>query len=49
MVPHLRPIQVVRLYVGWLVSLRFLGEGNSRPYKAEQREAKKKVKKKHKR
>lgn len=39
--PHLRPIQVVRLYVGWLVSLRLLGEGNSRPYKAEQRETKK--------
>ena len=33
---YLGPIQVVRLYIGWLVSLRLLGEGNGCAYKAEE-------------
>lgn len=35
--PYLGPIQVVRLHIGWLVSLRLLGEGNGCAYKAEER------------
>lgn len=35
--PYLGPVQVVRLHIGWLVSLRLLGEGNSCAYKAEEK------------
>lgn len=37
MAPHLGSIQVVRLDVGWLVSLRLLGEGDGCAYKAEEK------------
>lgn len=37
-VTYLGPIQVVRLHVGWLVSLRLLGEGDGCAYKAEERQ-----------
>lgn len=40
MAPYLGPIQVVRLHIGWLVSLRLLGEGNGCTYKAEERKEK---------
>lgn len=35
LMPYLGSIQVVRLHVGWFVSLRLLGEGNGRADEAE--------------
>lgn len=41
---YLGPIKVVRLHIGWLVSLRLLGEGNCCAYKAEEKKIKQCVK-----
>lgn len=44
---YLGPIKVVRLHIGWLVSLRLLGEGNCCAYKAEEKTMFKPKKKKN--